>query len=61
MLRRHVDYVHANPVRHGYVRRASDWPYSSIHRYIRRRELDEDWAGDPGDPLASAGREARAG
>jgi hypothetical protein len=23
---------HINPVKHGYVKRAADWPYSSIHR-----------------------------
>ncbi|WP_229720811.1 REP-associated tyrosine transposase [Dyella nitratireducens] len=33
-LQSHVDYVHINPVKHGHVARASDWPYSSIHRYI---------------------------
>src|SRR5690606_38507394 len=35
-LRAHVDYVHFNPVKHRLVARASEWPYSSIHRYIRR-------------------------
>ena len=30
----HMDYVHFNPVKHGYVSQASDWPFSSIHRYI---------------------------
>ncbi len=28
----HVAYVHQNPVRHGHVREARAWPYSSIHR-----------------------------
>lgn len=31
---KHVDYIHYNPVKHGYVVQTSDWPYSSIHRYI---------------------------
>ena len=35
-LAQHVDYIHTNPVKHGYVARASDWPYSSIHRYIKQ-------------------------
>ena len=43
-LARHVDYVHINPVKHGHVARAVDWPYSSIHGYIRRGWLPEDWA-----------------
>ena len=53
-LRRHVDYVHINPVKHGYVARASDWPYSSIHRYIGRGLVPVDWAGD-GYQALSAG------
>jgi putative transposase len=39
----HVDYIHFNPVKHGLVRRASDWPYSSFHRYVRRGILLDDW------------------
>ena len=53
-VRRHVDYLHFNPVKHGYVGRAADWPYSSVHRYIRDGLLDDDWAGD-GRTLDAAG------
>ncbi len=28
----HVQYIHYNPVKHGYVQQPEDWPYSSIHR-----------------------------
>ncbi len=28
----HIEYIHQNPVKHGYVQNAKDWPYSSIHR-----------------------------
>jgi len=41
---RHMDYVHYNPVKHGYVARASEWAYSSIHRYIRQGCLSQNWA-----------------
>ncbi|AZT84472.1 transposase [Marinobacter sp. NP-4(2019)] len=41
---RHVDYIHFNPVKHGYVSRAWDWPYSSFHRYVREGVLPVDWA-----------------
>lgn len=49
-LQRHVDYIHFNPVKHGYVARAADWPWSTIHRDIVRGWLTADWgvAGDPG-------------
>jgi putative transposase len=47
---RHVDYIHFNPVKHGYVQRAADWPYSSIHRYIAAGTLTRDWgAGEVGE------------
>ena len=46
-LQTHFDYIHFNPVKHGYVARAVDWPYSSLHRYIDSGELSEDWACDP--------------
>jgi putative transposase len=46
-LQRHADYVHINPVKHGYVGRAADWPWSSIHREIRAGILRPDWAADP--------------
>jgi putative transposase len=39
----HVDYIHYNPVKHGLVERAADWPYSSIHRFVRMGWLDTDW------------------
>ncbi|MCZ0963272.1 REP-associated tyrosine transposase [Paracoccus benzoatiresistens] len=28
----HMQYCWFNPVKHGYVERAEDWPYSSFHR-----------------------------
>lgn len=41
----HLDYIHANPLKHGLVRRAADWPWSSFHRYVRLGEYQTDWAG----------------
>lgn len=46
----HWDYVHYNPVKHGYVARASDWPHSSIHRYIAMGVVDANWGN--GDRLS---------
>lgn len=42
---RHVDYIHYNPVKHGYVSRVTDWSYSSFHDYVARGVLPEDWGG----------------
>jgi putative transposase len=41
---RHVDYIHFNPVKHGYLDRAVDWPYSSFHRFVREGVLPANWA-----------------
>nr|WP_313224145.1 hypothetical protein [Pseudoxanthomonas mexicana] len=40
---RHVDYIHWNPVKHGFVARAKDWPYSTFHRFVHDGVLTEDW------------------
>lgn len=32
-LAAHMDYIHWNPVKHGYVTDPADWPHSSWHRY----------------------------
>ncbi len=44
-FRRHVDYIHFNPVKHGWVKQVTDWPYSSLHRYVKQGILPPDWAG----------------
>ena len=44
-FQQHIDYIHYNPVKHGLVKRASDWKYSSIHRYINLNTLDKNWGG----------------
>lgn len=29
----HLDYLHFNPVKHGWVKTVMEWPFSSFHRY----------------------------
>ncbi len=41
--RAHIDYIHYNPVKHGYVKRCRDWPYSSFHHYVNEALLPVDW------------------
>jgi len=41
----HLHYCWGNPVKHGLVERAVDWPYSSIHRDIRHGLVDPEWSG----------------
>jgi putative transposase len=41
----HLDYIHANPLRHGVVNCVRNWPWSSFHRYLKLGEYEADWAG----------------
>ncbi|MGR3436366.1 MAG: REP-associated tyrosine transposase [Shimia sp.] len=43
-LAAHVRYCWGNPVKHGLVARAVDWPHSSIHRDVRLRRGEAEWA-----------------
>ncbi len=44
-LKRCVDYLHLNPVKHRMVDRVRDWPWSSFHRFVRLEEYPMDWGG----------------
>ena len=55
--RQHVEYIHYNPVKHGYVRAPSEWPYSSFTRFVKRGIHSADWGST--EPLLddNVGRE----
>jgi putative transposase len=40
---RHVEYIHWNPVKHGFVARATDWPYSTFQRFVAAGTYSVDW------------------
>jgi len=42
----HVNYIHWNPVKHGLVKKVSDWPFSTFHRYVQAGILPIDWVGN---------------
>lgn len=46
-FQRHVDYIHYNPVKHALVKRVSDWPYSTFHRYVHQGIYPSNWAEAP--------------
>jgi len=50
-FRRHVDYIHWNPVKHGWTERVADWPHSSFHRFVRQGILPIDWAWSGEDDM----------
>ncbi|GAB4263636.1 MAG: transposase [Methylomicrobium sp.] len=52
---RHVDYIHYNPVKHGWVSRVSDWPYSTFGRYVERGVYAASWGDDFRETVIEAG------
>jgi putative transposase len=54
-LENHVNYIHANPVKHGWMEKPQDWPYSTFHRYVRSGLLPEHWMADEVAVLATIG------
>jgi putative transposase len=46
----HMDYVHFNPVKHGFVSHAADWPLSSFRRCVAAGFYPADWGGGGEEP-----------
>ncbi len=42
-FRRHLDYIHYNPVKHGFVATPGEWPHSSFKRFVAIGWYDKDW------------------
>ena len=51
---RHLDYVHYNPVKHGWVKAVREWPHSTFHRWVQSGAYPSDWAGGS-DEMLDAG------
>ena len=54
-LARHMEYIHFNPVKHGWVIRPVDWPDSTLHGYIERGRVPRDCDGYVGDDGGGSG------
>ena len=42
--RQHMDYIHYNPVKHGYVINPQDWQYSTLNKLITKEVYPFGWA-----------------
>jgi putative transposase len=42
-LHEHLNYLHYNPVKHGYVACPHMWPHSSFAKWVRNRSYEQDW------------------
>ena len=45
-FRRHCDYIHFNPVKHGLCLAPREWPYSSFHRFVKEGRYELGWGGN---------------
>jgi putative transposase len=45
-LKRCVDYIHWNPVKHRLVSAVKDYPWSTFHRFVRLGEYPLNWGGE---------------
>ena len=45
-MRRHLDYVHYNPVKHGLVQSPIDWRYSSFSAFVKEGMYTTDWGSN---------------
>ncbi len=41
----HVDYIHANPVKHGLVALPREWAHSTFVRFVDAGWYEDDWCG----------------
>lgn len=42
-LYKHLDYIHFNPVKHGYVKSVKDWRYSSFEKFVKKGNYEINW------------------
>lgn len=51
----HIEYIHFNPVKHGYVMDVAAWPHSSFHAFVRRGAYPASWGAVTADSAGSFG------
>lgn len=42
-LYKHLDYLHYNPVKHGYVKNVRDWEFSSFNKFVKLKNYESNW------------------
>jgi putative transposase len=52
-LRKHLDYIHYNPVKHGLVSAPCHWPYSSFSRFVQMGWYEKAWGTNEPPNLAN--------
>jgi putative transposase len=42
-LYNHLNYIHYNPVKHGFAKNVKDWEFSSFQKFVNKGYYDENW------------------
>jgi putative transposase len=42
-LERHLDYIHWNPIKYGYVNQPEKWPFSTYKEWVSEGFYDLGW------------------
>ena len=42
-FKNHFDYIHFNPVKHGWARSAREWRHSSFEKFVREGVYEKEW------------------
>lgn len=42
----HLNYIHYNTVKHGYVKSVKDWKFSSFHKFVKKDLYDINWGSN---------------
>jgi putative transposase len=42
---RHLDYIHWNPVKHGFVKEPEQWSQSSFNNWVENGYYEREWSG----------------
>jgi putative transposase len=49
--KRHLDYIHYNPVKHCHASSPAEWEFSTFQRYVTLGEYERDWGRSEPDSL----------
>ncbi|NOR68503.1 MAG: hypothetical protein GQ532_02200 [Methylomarinum sp.] len=55
----HMDYVHYNPVKHGWGKLMREWSYSTFHLMVKKNIYPSDWTCVDRNPIDAGKKMSR--
>jgi putative transposase len=53
----HMNYIHFNPVKHGFVAGPADWPHSTFRQCVAKGLYPPEWVGGGEEPVKTGERQ----